>query len=167
MRNTVWTFCLLLVAQVLICNYLHISKYLTLSILPVMVLCIPTKVSTLKALFMAFAAGFAVDFAAEGVLGLNVMALLPVAALRSTVCRLVFGEELIAREDDFSVHKYGIAKVAFAAALVQAVFLALYIWADGGTARTFEFNLTRGLVSLAAGLAVSVPIADMLTKEDR
>lgn len=167
MRYSAPSFCLLVVAQILICNYLHISMYLSLSILPVLILCIPTRVSTVKAMLIAFAAGFAVDFAAEGVLGLNVVALLPVAALRSTICSIIFGEELFARNDDFSIHKYGPAKVSFAIAIALAIFLAVYIWADGGAARPFSFNLTRGLVSLAAGMIISIPVADMLTKEGR
>ena len=167
MRYNILTFCILIAAQVLICNYLHISLYLSLSILPVLILCLPTKIDTLRAMLIAFAAGFAVDFAAEGILGLNIVALLPVAYLRRTLCDAIFGDELAARGNDFSIHKYGLAKVVFAVSIVQILFLIVYIWADGGSARPFSTNLLRGFVSFVTGLIVSVPIADMLTKEDR
>lgn len=167
MRYNVVSFCILVVAQMLICNYLHISMYLTLSLLPVLILCIPTRIDTIRAMLIAFAAGFAVDFAAEGVIGLNIAALLPVALLRRTVCDAIFGDELLARNEDFSFKKYGAAKVIFAVAIAQAVFLAVYIWADCGAARPFGENFVRGLVSFVAGILLSVPIADMLTKEER
>ena len=167
MRNNVFSFCILVVAQMLICNYLHISMYLTLSLLPVIILCIPTRIDTLRAMLIAFAAGFAVDFAAEGVIGLNIAALLPVALMRRTLCGAIFGDELLSRNDDFSIRKYGLYKVIFAVAIVQATFLAVYIWADCGAARPFGENFIRGLVSFVAGMLLSVPIADMLTKEER
>lgn len=167
MRMNVVSFCLLVVAQILICNYLHVSMYLSLSILPMLIMCIPTRIDTVRAMLIAFAAGFAVDFAAEGVLGLNVAALLPVALLRRTVCEAIFGDELFARNENFSMQKYGPTKVIFVLAIAQALFLTVYIWADGGQAQPFAFNFIRGSVSFLAGLVLSVPIADMLTKEGR
>ncbi|MBQ9185701.1 MAG: hypothetical protein IJ151_09570 [Bacteroidales bacterium] len=167
MKYSFLSVALLVAAQALICNYLHISMYLTLSLLPAIAICIPSRISTIKAMLIAFAAGFAVDFAAEGVLGLNVVALLPVAGLRKTICNAIFGEEVRARDEDFSIKKYGPAKVIFAVAIAQAIFLFIYVWADGGVTRTLEENLTRFIVSLIAGTMLSVMIANMLTREDR
>lgn len=164
MRNRALTFLILVACQVLICNYLHLSMYLSLSILPVLIICLPTKITTPVAMIIAFAAGFVVDYTAEGVLGLNSLALVPVALLRRSVCDAVFGEELVARKEDFSVAKFGWPKVAFAVSIAQALFLLIYIWADGGQARPFGFNLLRGFVSFAVGIIISVPIADKLTK---
>ena len=76
--NFFLVYLLLVVAQILICNYFHLTPYVTLSLLPVMVLCLPVRVSTLGALFIAFATGMSVDFLAEGLPGLNTLALLPV-----------------------------------------------------------------------------------------
>lgn len=166
MRYNFVTVCLVVLAQVLLCNYLHISFFLTLSLLPVLVLCLPTRYGTIPTLLFAFATGFAVDFMAEGVLGLNVVALLPVAGLKRTLCTAFFGEELISRNDNFSFKKYGPAKVIMALAVSQAIFLFFYIWEDGGSVVPFSDSLIRWIVSMLCGLAVCVPIADMLTKED-
>ena len=43
-------FVVLTVVQMLICNYFHLSPFLMLSILPVMVLCIPLRVGTVGAM---------------------------------------------------------------------------------------------------------------------
>ena len=167
MRYNLLTVCLLVVAQALICNYLHVSLYLTLSILPAIIICLPTRHSTMKALFIAFAMGFAVDFMSEGLLGLNIMALLPVALTRRTICDAIFGDELMNRGEDFSIRKYGPAKVGMAIAAGQIIFLLVYILADGGSARPLGDNIIRGIVSLTAGIMAGIPVADMLTKEDR
>ena len=47
-------YILLVIAQLLICNYLHLSALVTVSILPVMTLCLPLSVKTIPALFIAF-----------------------------------------------------------------------------------------------------------------
>ena len=167
MRYNLVSVLILVFAQALICNFLHISNFLTLSILPVLVLCLPTRYSTTHALVAAFLIGLAVDFMAEGVMGLNVFALVPVGLARRKICNAIFGEELVARMDDFSVKKYGVAKVALALAAVQAIFLIFYIWADGGRSWPASTNVFRFLISFLAGMAVSLPLANMLTREGR
>ena len=158
---------LLTVAQLLICNYFHLTPYVTLSILPVMVLCIPIKYSTVAALFIAFGTGLSVDLLAEGLLGLNTFALLPVALVRRPLIRLVFGDEVFARNEDFSVKKNGFGKVSGAIVIAQALFLALYIWADGAGTRPFWFNMARFSASLAAGYILAVILIDTLAPDSR
>lgn len=167
MRYSLASVLILVFAQAIICNFLHISHFLTLSILPVLILCLPTKYSTTYAMVAAFVIGFLVDFMAEGVLGLNIFALVPVGLSRRKICNVIFGKELVARMDDFSVKKYGVAKVALALAAAQAIFLLFYIWADGGRSWPAGTNVFRFILSLLAGMAVSLPIANMLTKEGR
>ena len=160
-------YILLLVAQMLICNYFHVSPYLMLSILPAMVLCIPTRVRTAFAMLIAFATALCVDLLAEGVLGLNILALVPVALCRRSICGFIFGEELLVREEDFSTRKYGFPKVIFALVIVQFIFLAVYLYADGAVVRPPLFSLERFGVSLLAGVLVSIPVAEILTPDDR
>ena len=112
-NNFLVQYILLVAAQMLICNYLHLSPYLMLTVLPVLVLCLPTKVSTAVALLIAFATGLSVDLIAEGAPGINTVALLPVALLRRGICDFIFGEELVIRGEDFSIRKYGVPLAFF------------------------------------------------------
>ena len=166
-QNFAVQYILLVIAQMLLCNYFRFTPYLTLTILPVLVLCIPTRVNTILGMVIAFATGLAVDFLADGVVGLNSFALVPVALLRRGIVRFVFGEELIVRGENFSIRKFGLPKVIFAIFIVQTVFLVLYIWADGAWLRTFGFNLWRYFISALAGTLLSIAVADVLTPEDR
>ena len=169
MRNkTFWiAYLLLLVAQLIISNFFRVTPYIMLSILPVMVLCIPTRVNTLWTMLIAFATGSTVDLLSEGVLGLNALALVPVALLRNAVIHLIFGEELFARKEDFTLRSSGFAQVGLALLLVQALFLAIYIWADGAGTRPLPFNLYRFLASLGAGVLVSLIPLNVLASESR
>jgi len=160
-------YVLMAVAQMLLCNYFHVSPYVMLTILPVMVLCIPLRVPTWITMAIAFATGFSVDLLAEGVLGLNVLALVPVAFVRKEVIRLIFGAELFARKEDFSVRKSSFGKVALAIFIVEALFLVVYIWADGAGTRPFSFNAFRLLASLGAGWALSLVVVEILAPDTR
>ena len=94
-QNYFIMFFLTLCAQLLICNYFHISAYISLSILPVAILCLPTKIGAAGTMLIAFATGLGTDFLAEGLIGLNAAALVPVAACKRFICDSVFGKELI------------------------------------------------------------------------
>ena len=162
-----FVFVLLVVLQMLICNYFNLSAYVMLSILPVLILCVPLRLPTFWTMVLAFATGLAVDLLSEGILGLNALALVPVAYVRKEVIRLVFGAELFARKEDFSIRKSGLGKVILAIFLVQALFLLVYIWADGAGSRPFSFNVLRFAASLAAGCVVSLLIIDILAPDSR
>lgn len=155
-------FALMLVAQVLMLNYLNFSQYLTPVFLPVMVLCTPIRRKTTHLLLLAFACGFLTDFLAGGMLGLTSLALLPVALVRNGVITLVFGSEVFSRMENISARRQGWGKVALATLIVTALFLAVYIWADGAGTRPFWFNFARFAASLAGSLLLSLVVADIL-----
>ena len=166
-NNFTIKYILLVIVQILICNYFHLSAYIMLSILPVLILCVPTRISTTETLFIAFATGLAVDFLADGLIGLNALALVPVAFFRKSIYRLYFGEDLIIRERDFTIHKYGIWKVGAAIMTAQALFLIVYLWGDGAAARPFLFNFERFLCSLAVATILSTVIAEFVQPDER
>lgn len=160
-------YCLLLVCQVLLCNYFQFTPYAMLTLLPAMILCVPLTVSTVGCMFLAFASGLAVDWLAEGIIGLNASALVPVALLRKPVIRIFFGEDLITRKDSFSLRKYGMAKVSAAVITCLVVFLTIYIFLDGAGTRPLWFNLIRGGVTLLCSYLVSMIVVNTLTPDDR
>lgn len=166
-KNFFLYFILLVIAQVLINEWFTFSPYLTLSILPVLILCMPTKYGPVSSMFIAFATGFAVDFLSEGLTGLNILALVPVAAVREMLIRSIFGADPIIRNESIPVRKYGSRKVLFALLIVQSLFLIVYIAADGAAERNFAFNLARFAVSLAAGMLLSYFVFDYLTSESK
>ena len=164
-RNYFVTYLLLLAAQILICNYLRISQYVFLTLLPVMVLCIPVRHSTITTMIIAFITGLCVDFLAEGVPGLNTVALVAVAFVRNEIISLVFGSEVFARKDNISKEKHGPAKMSSAIILSLALFLIIYIGFDGAASRPFWFNLVRFAASLLASYVLSIIVSGPLTDE--
>lgn len=160
-------YLLLLVAQLLLSNFFNLTPYLMLSILPVMVLCIPIRVGTGWAMLIAFATGIVVDLLSEGLLGLNAFALVPVAYLRKPIITLVFGSELFARGEDFSPRRHGLWKTVLATVLAQALFTIIYVWVDDASSRPFWFDAARFGISLVAGTVLSLACLPSLAPDPR
>ena len=148
-------YLLLLAAQVLVWNYFNFTPLLTVTILPVMILCLPLGCSVSMSLIIAFASGFAADF-------LTILALVPVAFLRRPLLSMVFGSELLARGEEVSSRRLGRTKMLIAITLSTALFLLIYITADSAGTSPLWAMAVKFAASLALSSAISLPIADLL-----
>ena len=160
-------FLLLIIVQLVMTNYLPLSQFVTLSLLPALIMCLPMTMPTFLLMVVAFATGMTVDFLAEGVVGLNTLALVPVAAMRNFVVGIVAGQDTVERGADFNFKKNGPVKVATIVAIPLAVFLLIFIAADGAGMRPFWFNLVRFTASLLVDLAIGMGVVKLLNPDDR
>ena len=160
-------YCLLLICQIVLCNFSPLGPYITLSLLPAMIFCIPMSISTAVCMIIAFGSGLAVDWLSEGLIGINAASLVPVALARKSIVRIFFGEDLITRGDSFSVNKYGTAKVSAALMSSIAVFLLFYVILDGAGTRPMWFNLAYFGASLLCNWILALLVAHLLTPDDR
>ncbi len=166
-HNFTLTYILLTVAQMILSNYFHFTPYVMITILPVMVLCIPTKTGTIAAMLIAFITGLSVDFFAEGTLGINALSLVPAALLRKPIIGMIFGNEPFEQKESVTVRKYGAGKVSLAIILMTVVFLLIYILTDCAGTRPFWFICACLGLSLLASYLSSILIINLLTYEDR
>lgn len=166
-QNFPLMYVLLLICQVILCNFSNLGPFIMLTLLPAMVLCIPTGTGVITCLIVAFASGFAVDWLSEGLLGLNAAALLPVAVSRKWIIRLFLGEDIIARKDSFSIRKNGLGKVSLAIIVATMLFLVIYVTLDGAGTRPFWFCMTRVLISLTFNWLLGLLVVKALTTDDR
>ena len=85
-NNYLLAYVLMVILQILVCNYCNFTHFITLSILPVTMLLIPVRRSSVFAMLCTFATGLVVDLLAEGGLpGLNALALVPVSFCRKAI----------------------------------------------------------------------------------
>lgn len=166
-QNYSLTFTLVLICQLFLSNYNCLGPYIMLTMLPTMILCLPISVGTFTTMLIAFGCGFATDLFAEGLLGLNVAALLPVAFCRKGLIRIFLGEDLIARKDNFSIRKNGIVKISLAQVTASAIFLAAYIFLDGAGTRPFWFCASKFFASLGCCWILGLCVINILTIDDR
>ena len=160
-------YCLLLIGQLILCNYATLGPYIMLTMLPAMIMCIPTTISTAVCMLIAFASGLAVDWLSEGLIGLNAAAAVPVALLRNGAIKIFLGEDLITRGDRFSIKKNGLFKIAVVMFTALVVYLGIYIFLDGAGTRPTWFNFTRLGVSLVCNYILALIVTDILTPDER
>ncbi len=146
------TWILLVLVQIVICDCMFLGPMVTVTLLPVLVVFLPLYTRTETAMLIAFAAGIAVDWLSDGVLGLNTAALVPVALLQKPLVRLFVGEDTVVRTEALSVKKSGAARLFALVTVATAVFLLIYVTLDGAGERTFGFSMLRFACSLAASL---------------
>ncbi len=149
------TYVLLLICQMLMCNYLNFSPLTYVAILPVMIMCIPLEVGTILTMLIAFFSGLLVDIAADSVIGLNAFALVPVALIRSTLMQVLFGTTP-SRREKFDFQTRGFWRVSLVVFIGLTIFLTLYIWADGAGLHNFGFNFLRYICSLLLSYVFSL-----------
>ena len=167
-NNYFWgAYLLVFIAQLLLSNYFAFSPWIMATVLPAMVLCLPLSIGTVGAMLIAFVTGMGVDLLSEGIIGLNALAVVPVAFARNKIIDIVFGQELILRKKAFSIRRNGLGKVLLATLIAQALFLAIYIWVDSAGMRPAGFNVLRFICSLAGSMLVSLFILDLLAPDPR
>jgi len=157
---------LMLILQLVICNYFLVSPLVTLSLLPAMVFCLPVELSTVLLMLIAFATGLSVDILAEGVLGLNAIALVPVALFKKPLMRMLFDRDSVERGNGFSFKRNGGIAIAIALTIELVIFLTIYIIADGAGTREISYNLLHFLASFAACLTFGMICTHILTKQN-
>ena len=160
------TWVILTVIQILLGGLLNLSQYVVLCFLPVMIMSLPITFSTFVLMLIAFATGFVVDFFTNGLLGLNICALVPVALARNWLIRLVFGSELLSRQEDISIHKQGPAKVLLAILLANTLFFAVFVPVDCAGTRPFAFVALRMVISTILSTLVSYYVAGVLAPRE-
>lgn len=156
MTNTrrIVTACALCLAQVILSNYLYLSHYLVLNLLPLVILSLPASRGVNVAMLIAFVAGFVVDFASSGMLGLSSASLLPVAVLRFPILRAVGGEEYLVHRDSPPVGHLTPRGVFLATLSAAAVFFLCYVFIDAAGTRPLWFNLARMALSSVCSAAL-------------
>ena len=87
--------------------------------------------------------------------------------LRRGIIRIFLGEDIINRNDTFSIRKNGIGKVSLALFVSVSIFLALHIFLDGAGTRPLWFSMTRFGVSLACNWILGLLVINILTPDDR
>lgn len=158
---------LMVLAQIILCNFTNLGPYVMLSLLPAMAICVPLTVSTPLCMLLAFATGLSVDWLSEGLVGINAASLVPVALMRKPLIRFFLGEDLITRSDSFSFRKNGVAKITMLLFLATLLFLGIYITLDGAGTRPMWFNLTRLGISLGCNCILALIVTNILTVDDR
>lgn len=158
-------FVVLTVVQIVLCNFLNLSRFVVLSILPVLVLMLPLRMGNVLMMLAGFALGFLVDFFSTGTIGLTSLALVPVALARNFTVDILFGDELGTREGELSLSRFGIPKFAWATLLLCMIYFLLYVWVDAAGTMKFWSCALRFILSVLVSTPVCLVASRILRPE--
>lgn len=160
-------YLLLVIAQIILNNFLNFSNLFLLSILPTLLVFLSVKRGTVSVMFLAFIIGLTVDFLSDGMLGLTCIALLPVAFLRRGIIGLVMGREVFLRGEELSVRRQGLLKIILLVIIAQSLYFAIYIPVDCAGTVGFGFIALKWFLSIVTSSLVSFATLGLLTDTDR
>lgn len=158
-------FVVLMAVQIVLCNFLNLSRFVVLSYLPALVLMLPLRMGNVPMMIAGFALGFLVDFFSTGMLGLTSFAIVPVALARNFTVDILFGDELGTREGELSVSRFGIPKFALATFILCVIYFLLYVWVDSAGTVKFWSGAVRFLLSVIVSTPVCLVVSRILRPE--
>lgn len=153
-------FLIAVAAQILANNFLNLSQFVLVSCLPGLILCVPVRIKTPFLLIITFITGFFVDLLAGGMIGLTLVALLPVAFARNWLFGLILGNDTLSRMESLSVSKQGSNRISIILILMILLYFIIYIWTDSAGTRPFWFNA----VKLVSSTLVSYVVCLLVVK---
>lgn len=151
----------------IIYNFIYLGPYIFISLLPILILILPIKRTNIHSMLDAFIVGIVVDLLADGVIGLNTIALIPIGAIRRILISAIFGQDVINREDNLSIRKQGLLKLSLVITLLQLTFITIYVIGDSSGTRPLNFILIRIICSTITSSILSLPIIYTLNMNDK
>ncbi len=162
----VLVFIALCIIQVLLNNYLNVSQYLLLSLMPLAILLLPLKHSTISCLFIAFIAGLAVDFISFPSIGSTSISLLVCAFIRDIVFQAVYGDEVFSVRDSSPLVYTSGKERLLSIGIMCGTYFIFYIIIDSAGTMPFTFNLLKWLYSTIASTVLCCLCSVMLFRRN-
>ncbi len=141
------------IIQVLMNNFLNLSRLLDISLLPLLVFCLPGKQQRPGYLAAAFIFGLAIDFASSCTVGITSCALLPCVFVRPMILK--------DRPDENKLSKDLILSLT----LLCAVYFLMYCLFDSAGTLRWNFLLLRWICSTLVSATVCIALKVTAVKE--
>lgn len=152
-------FVLVFLLQLALTDYLHIGPWITLSLIPFLILHIPLPRSPQFVMLVAFALGLGLDLLSDGVPGLNAFAAVMAAAPRKALYRMFVNSDRQDKTDVPRLDDTGLVKYLKYLLALTAVYLAAYTLLDCISFRPLDFILIKFAASTAASTALALLLA--------
>jgi hypothetical protein len=150
----------IIVVQCILDNYVDLSIYLRIVIVPYLILILPYRYRTISAMILAFFIGLAVDIFTTGVLGINAGALTAVAFIRQKMLHAIMDERNMERHDSPDLKVMGVGKGLFYIGVPYLLFFIISVLLDNFSIRPLAITIPK----ILAGTIVSGVISMLLFK---
>lgn len=160
-RNILY-FILVFLLQLAITDYLYLGPWVTVCILPLLILLMPLSWSPHRVMIVAFALGLGLDVLSAGVVGLNAFAAVMAAAPRRMLYRVLVNSDRQDTTEVLILRQAGFEPYFKMLLALTALYLAAFILLDCVSLRPAGFILGKFLastvVSTLLGLVLSLSV---------
>ena len=150
---------LLFLLQLVISDYVHLGPWITLCLLPLLILQIPRSRSPHVAMLIAFGLGLGLDILSDGVPGLNAFAAVLAAAPRKFFYRLLVNADRQDKTEVPLLRETGLLKYLKYLGVLTAIYLAAYTLVDCISVRPLGYIAAKFLISWVASTALCLLLA--------
>lgn len=150
---------LIFVMQVMVNNFVNLSVYIYIFIIPFIIFSLPYKFNTIIVMILSFLTGILIDIAGNGILGLNAAALTMAGALRNFILFRLVNVKNVNMDDTPGIKDMGIWMYLAYTSLLYLVFFMVYIPLETMSMDHLLFKLVR----LVIGVAVNVTLTALLS----
>ena len=153
-------YCILLfLLQLVISDYVHLGPWISLCLLPLLILLIPLSRSQHVVMLIAFGLGLGLDILSDGVPGLNAFAAVLAAAPRKFFYRLLVNADRQDKTEVPLLRESGLLKYLKYLGVLTAIYLAAYTLVDCISVRPLGYIAAKFLISWVASTALCLLLA--------
>lgn len=153
-------YCILLfLLQLVISDYVHLGPWITLCLLPLLILQIPRSRSPHVVMLIAFGLGLGLDILSDGVPGLNAFAAVLAAAPRKFFYRLLVNADRQDKTEVPLLRETGLLKYLKYLGVLTAIYLAAYTLVDCISVRPLGYIAAKFLISWVTSTALCLLLA--------
>ena len=142
----------MIIIQIIICDYIYTGPYIHLTLLPLIILSLPAEYRYPKLVIISFAVGFVIDLVSDGVLGLNSAAAVMTATFVRPVSYLTINRERSDKLERVILSDVGFFRYFRYSSYLTLIFLVTYILFDCAGFRQASFILMRIALSYVANI---------------
>ena len=155
----IFYFVLLFLLQLVISDYVHLGPWISLSLIPLLLLLLPLSYRPQVVLLIAFGLGLGLDILSDGVPGLNAFAAVLAAAPRKFFYRILVNADRQDKTEVPVIPEIGLGKYLKYLAVLAAIYLAASVLVDCISFRPASFIAVKFLASWVASTALCLLLA--------
>ncbi len=144
----------MIIIQIIICDYIYTGPYVHLTLLPLIILSIPTETSYPKLALLAFGVGLVIDLISDGILGLNSAAAVMTATFVKPVSYATINRDRSDKLERLTLSDVGFFRYFRYSTYLTLIFLITYILFDCAGFRPTSFILMRIALSYVANILI-------------
>ena len=157
--HSILFFVLVFLLQLAISNYVNLGPWITISLIPFLILQLPVQRTPHVALLSAFGLGLLLDWLSAGVLGLNAFAAVMTAAPHCLLYRRLLNNDRYEETRILRLRDIGFSKYFHYLLILTAIYLAAYLLLDCVSVRPIGFILVKFVASTLASTALGLLLA--------